>query len=286
MATAEDEGIAITPETRISTILKQYPAAIDVLTQISKHFKRLRNPLLRKTLAHRVTVKQASQIGKVSVQAFLEKLAKAGYPIVYQDTQSVSQVSYYPIPEKDWNQMNRGKIVEIDARPDIEAGRAPFQRIMQAIKRVPLDGFLMVINGFEPCPLVEVMTQKGWRTRFHYEPDAVKTYFQHLGKATDDLPSEPEKGAVFSGNQFDEWVAAFGDHLWKLDVREMEMPHPMVIIQQKLPDLPEGYGLFIHHQRILKFLLPQLDEQGWQYCFKQVGGEGVKMIIYATNEQW
>jgi len=73
-----EKAEAITPETRISTILKKDPAAIEVLTKISKHFKKLRNPLLRKTLAHRVTVKQAAQIGKVSVQAFLDQLAQAG----------------------------------------------------------------------------------------------------------------------------------------------------------------------------------------------------------------
>lgn len=271
---------AITPDTRISTILSMDGGAVDVLVGISKHFKRLRNPILRKTLAKRVTIRQAAGIGKVSINEFLDQLARAGYQVEYPTDQS--RIAYTPISEEDWRQMGDDQVVTVDARPDIEAGRDPFHRIMEAVKAVPANGFLLVINVFEPWPLVDVMTKKGWRTRLLHEEGVVKTYFQHPENAVAKISEQPEQGAVLSAAKFDQWVAGFGDQLNVIDVRGMEMPLPMVTIQQKLPDLSEGYALFIHHQRIPKFLLPQLDEQGWRYCFKEVGEE-VKMLIYQDN---
>jgi len=35
-----------------------------------------------------------------------------------------------------------------------------------------------------------------------------------------------------------------------VDVRELSMPMPMMMILGKLDDLPEGHALFAHHKRI------------------------------------
>lgn len=65
---AQQQIAPITAETRVSTILKMDEKAIDVLTGISKHFQRLRNPLLRKGPAPVVIVSQAIGIRKVRTQ--------------------------------------------------------------------------------------------------------------------------------------------------------------------------------------------------------------------------
>jgi len=50
----------------------------------------------------------------------------------------------------------------IDVRPDIAAGREPFQRIMEAVKRLGPDEGLELIAPFEPAPLYEVLSERGF----------------------------------------------------------------------------------------------------------------------------
>jgi len=54
------------------------------------------------------------------------------------------------------------KIVTVDVREDIRAGREPFQKIMAAVQRLQPDETLLLINCFEPRPLYRVMAQNGF----------------------------------------------------------------------------------------------------------------------------
>ena len=50
----------------------------------------------------------------------------------------------------------------IDVRPDIAAGREPFLRIMEAVKWLGPDEVLELIAPFEPAPLYEVLSERGF----------------------------------------------------------------------------------------------------------------------------
>ncbi|MCC6180681.1 MAG: DUF1858 domain-containing protein, partial [Bacteroidia bacterium] len=52
----------INENTKISTIIANNPSAIDKIVSLSKHFEKLKNPILRKVLASRVSIKQAAKI--------------------------------------------------------------------------------------------------------------------------------------------------------------------------------------------------------------------------------
>jgi uncharacterized protein (DUF2249 family) len=55
-----------------------------------------------------------------------------------------------------------GKVVTVDVRKDILAGREPFQKIMAAVQRVQPDETVLLINSFEPRPFYRVMVQNGF----------------------------------------------------------------------------------------------------------------------------
>ena len=73
--------ITIKPETKISTIIKANADAIEAIASINPHFNKLRNPILRKILASRVTVSEAAKIGKCSMECFAEKLRPLGFDL-------------------------------------------------------------------------------------------------------------------------------------------------------------------------------------------------------------
>ena len=52
--------MTINANTKIGTILKQHPAALDVIVSISPKFEKLRNPILRKLMAGRASIAMAS----------------------------------------------------------------------------------------------------------------------------------------------------------------------------------------------------------------------------------
>lgn len=54
------------------------------------------------------------------------------------------------------------RIVEIDVRADIRAGREPFSRIMAAAAQVGTAGELVLTAPFEPVPLYNVLMAQGF----------------------------------------------------------------------------------------------------------------------------
>ena len=67
----------VNPETRIGALLDAHPELEAVLVALSPEFKRLKNPLLRKTVARVATVAQAAKIGSLSVPDLVKALRRA-----------------------------------------------------------------------------------------------------------------------------------------------------------------------------------------------------------------
>lgn len=71
----------INTQTRISTLIKHNPEAIDAIASINPHFNKLRNPVLRAVLAPRVSIADAARIGKCRPEDFFDKLKAIGFEI-------------------------------------------------------------------------------------------------------------------------------------------------------------------------------------------------------------
>ena len=71
----------ITSSTRIGAVIKENPQAIETLISLSPHFNKLKNPILRKLLAPRVTIAEAAIIGDCPVNKILDHLAKIGFEV-------------------------------------------------------------------------------------------------------------------------------------------------------------------------------------------------------------
>ena len=65
--------MVVNRKTRISTLIAEDSKVIDTIASINKHFNKLKNPVLRRVLAPRVTIEDASKIGGVTINVFLNK---------------------------------------------------------------------------------------------------------------------------------------------------------------------------------------------------------------------
>ena len=70
-------SLAITPETKVGALLEAYPGIDDVLIEWVPAFEKLKNPILRKTVAKVATLQQAARIGGVSTRDMVRKLREA-----------------------------------------------------------------------------------------------------------------------------------------------------------------------------------------------------------------
>ncbi|HHH52803.1 MAG TPA: DUF2249 domain-containing protein [Bacteroidetes bacterium] len=265
----------INAQTKISDIIKANKDVIDVIATINKHFKKLKNPILRKVLAPRVTVADAAKIGGIDIDILLDRLSSVGFEVERSEKEKSNKKN----PKENIDNFSGKEIIELDARIDLEKGIDPFKSIMSAIKKLPKGKVLKIINTFEPLPLIKILSEKGYAFKVERENNLVYTYFTKIqGKPKkDDLPAE-----IIEDDKelFDKVLDSYKGKLKEIDVRDLEMPLPMVTILQEIEDLPEGFALYVHHKRIPQFLLKELQERGYNLVGKKLDEANTKLIIY------
>ncbi len=271
----------ISANTKISELIKANPASIDAIVSINKHFEKLRNPILRKILASRVTIADAAKIGGCTVNDFFKKLAPLGFTVSTDATPKIDESGTLKEKPDFMKQISTKKIITLDVRPDIASGKDPFQRIMQKVSALSPDDVLLIINTFEPVPLINILKKKEFE---HYtEIDADKVVHTYLKPGADKkitLSTEIDTPTIHEAKVFEEKLNHFTGRIKEIDVRDMEMPMPMMTILQELETLPEGMALFVHHKKVPQYLLPELKERNFSWLIKEVETGNVKLLIY------
>lgn len=168
----------ITPQTKVGELLDAFPELENVLIQIAPPFKKLRNPVLRRTVARVTSLSQAARVGGVSVAEMINTLRQAvGQP----DYQLSDEVALGPrsCPETpDWLRTDR-IVKSMDVRPMINAGEQPMGRVLQELASLPKGDILEIVTPFEPAPLIDKAKERGFHTWISTEsPEVVRTYFQ------------------------------------------------------------------------------------------------------------
>lgn len=274
----------ITPQTKISVILKANPKAIEAIASINPHFEKLRNPILRKILASRVNIADAARIGNATVADFFEKLQPLGFESGNNFSAETKQNSTLN-PEKPNLEKPAdlpAKLVELDVRESLATGSDPFNEIMDAVKNLAPNQALCLINTFEPTPLIAILKKRGYAAFVEVlSPDLVHTFFYKTVADSAENPIAETKPAP--ENDFAKIREIYGNHLKEIDVRDLEMPLPMTTILETLPTLKPDEALFVIHRKVPQFLLPQLAERGFGYVIQEVAKGRVHLLLYPLN---
>ena len=266
----------IDANTKIAALLKENPDALEAIISISSKFNKLRNPLLRKLMAARTSINMASKVGGCTVNDFFKKLEPLGFTV---DKNIVADDSAEPkqVPEFVKN-IPVANIVELDVRAEIESGKDPLSLIMKAVKPLQPGQVLKLINSFEPVPLILLLEKQGFETYAEtINNNLVHTFF-HKSQATPFKEEDTSKAS----DGWDEMLQLFTDKMETVDVRQLEMPLPMLTILDALEKLPEEKALYVIHKRIPVFLLPELTERKFDYRIKEVADGEVYLLIFRT----
>ena len=265
----------INANTKIATVLKGHPGALEAIIGISPKFQKLRNPILRKLMAGRTSLAMASKVGGCTINDFFEKLRPLGFKID-ESVQSPEIKDMKAMPQS-LQDINPQRLISLDVRPILAAGADPLTLILGKIKELQPGQVLEIVNTFEPRPLMGLLKKQGFDSYAAIiHDDLIKTYFYR----ETEVPVNNRKDQADKAAGWNELMEKYKDKMDVIDVRNLEMPKPMMTILESLDKLAAGKSLFVYHKRIPVFLLPELADRELDYRINEVAEGDVQLLIF------
>ena len=170
----KQHALLITPKTRVGELLDTYPELEPVLMDLAPAFKKLQNPILRRTVGKVATLQQAATVGNVSISEIINTLRLEVGQALFDETGMQAEINE---TEPDW--FNNEKIkARFDATPLINAGQNPMQEVLENLEKTSQEDIFLLITPFLPAPIIELISKKGYA---HYclniDDEVFHTYF-------------------------------------------------------------------------------------------------------------
>lgn len=163
----------IIPSMKIGKLLEEFPQLEDILIECSPAFKKLKNPVLRRTVANIVTLQQAASTGGLPLNQLINTLrVAAGQPPLDLDGSSGDCTK----PRPAWLNENR-PVTRLDVTETIQSGGVPLAEVLEAAQALEPNHILELTVPFLPAPIIEKLENEGFKTWSQSEGDHVISYF-------------------------------------------------------------------------------------------------------------
>jgi hypothetical protein len=147
---------AITPKMKVAELIEVYPHLEATLVDYLPAFKKLRNPVLRRTVARVTTLQQAAAVGNANVQDLINHLRSE----VGQDLYSGDAGAGYNTEKPGWYAPDR-VATEFDAAEMLAAGEHPVGQVMADLQELGAGDIYALKVPFVPAPLLDKATSIG-----------------------------------------------------------------------------------------------------------------------------
>lgn len=166
--------LIITPKTKVLDIITNYPALEEELINYVPAFEKLKNPLLRHTVAKVATLQQAATIGNVNVSVLVNHLRT----LIGQNTETVqSQDGQYNYIQPEWFSVSKIS-QEFDVREMLNRGEHPVAQVMEDLKQLPEGSIYKLTASFLPVPLIDKASAIGFSHWILEQAEEVIIYFK------------------------------------------------------------------------------------------------------------
>ncbi len=151
-------SLAINPSTKVGDLLDAYPGMDEVLIEIAPAFAKLRNPILRKTVAKLATLEQAASIGGLTVKELITRVREAAG----SDGTDIAEDRPRPTSESAPCWHDESKVgMRVDADAMLEQGVHPLGLVQEAAGKLEPGAIIRIESGFRPEPLIDMMQRRG-----------------------------------------------------------------------------------------------------------------------------
>lgn len=275
--------VTITNQTKLSEIILANPDSIGAIAAIAKPLEKLKNPLLRKLMASRITLSEAAHISGCDLDLFRQALIPLGFRFDQEDAVNEKEIEKKPqwlltIPDD--------KISDFDVRPVMESGDDPLKAIVKKFGALPDGEVLCIINSFVPYPLISLLAGKSLTFTAQTGPSEHHTWF--LKRFCEVNPSvEKTLGKALIMDDETSFAAALANFpepaVKRIDVRHLQMPAPMQTILDALTGLGDGDALYVYHKKVPVYLLEELNETQFGVHVLNLAEGDVRLLIYKNG---
>ena len=147
----------ITLDTKITDLLNDYAGMKDILIRINPKFKKLNNPVLRRTLAKVAGVRQAAVVGGMDPADLLNQLREA----VGQEPLEMEMPNEATSTKEKPKWASREPKVTLDANQLLDEERNPLAELHKALKLAEDSDVIVIVADFRPEPLIDEMYKAG-----------------------------------------------------------------------------------------------------------------------------
>ncbi len=170
-----DDDFPIEPSTKVAALLDHYPELEEFLIEIAPPFKKLTNPLLRKSVAKVASLQQAAAVGRMPVAELVNRLrAEVGQEaIAWEDA---GETASYFTSRPDW--FDRAKVVASIDESETDEDKMTLIVVNEKAGRLQESEIVELVTTFLPAPGIDVMKKRGFLVwSVQEEPDLIRTFF-------------------------------------------------------------------------------------------------------------
>ncbi|MBE0653495.1 MAG: DUF1858 domain-containing protein [Bacteroidales bacterium] len=155
----EDLKHYITPKTKVYDLLQNYPELEETLIRWAPEFKKLKNPILRKTITKITSLSHAATIAGIDVEQLVNALRiKVGQDKVEGISDAQNQ---YNTTLPAW--FAEDSVTDrLDIREMLHQGEQPVHEVLSRLKKLDKDSILEITAPFIPAPLIDKATGLGF----------------------------------------------------------------------------------------------------------------------------
>jgi len=168
------DKIDINPTVTVDALLNSYPELEEVLIGIAPPFKKLKNPMLRRTVAKVATIRHIASVGGVPLNELILKLRKAvgqsEIDELYEDEDYFDKQPSWFAPDKI--------VISVDESMVKDKDKMTLTVILKKAKSVNNGEIIELITSFLPAPGIDTLKSKGYSAWTKKESnDVIKSYF-------------------------------------------------------------------------------------------------------------
>lgn len=275
--------VTITNHTKLSEIILANPDSIDAIAAIAKPLEKLKNPLLRKLMASRITLSEAAHISGCDLDMFRQALMPLGFSFDQEDAVNEKEIEKKP----QWLlNIPHDKISSFDVRPLMEFGDDPLKAVVKKFGAITDGEVLCIINSFVPYPLISLLAGKSLTFTEQTGPSEHHTWL--LKRFCEVNPSvEKTLGKALIMDDETSFAAALANFpepsVKRIDVRHLLMPAPMQTILDALTGLSDSDALYVYHKKVPVYLLEELHETQFGVHVLNLPEGEVRLLIYKNG---
>jgi len=167
----------IAPDTNINAMLSEYPELEKFLMELHPKYRKLKNPILRRTVGRIATLKQVAMIGGFELYDLVNRLRKevGQEALAPQGNAQENDTAHQKTERPDW--IDKAPSIVLDGTQLLDQEKNPLAETKIALNTLEAGEVLLLKTDFMPAPLIDTFKEQGYKLYCEeIDKNSYKTY--------------------------------------------------------------------------------------------------------------